>query len=437
MPIFEIETGGKTYEVDAPTQAAALAGFQKFTAPKVGLGEAIGNAWDKPPSGPSLIGFAKGIWEDLIKPPGQAYRGEIDPLSDESIGRSLRAATVATPLSPAAGIFGAASGIGGGVGARNMRQGPPAPSPSGALSPAAQAAVDQARAMGAEVRIGADVLPPVATPVATPAINAAIEAGQRQNIDLPKFLASETETVPRIAAATANVPYAGEPIVTSAKKVVEQIGAGKQAIADELGVGSAEVGGGAAKDALANWISTESQKPVSDAYKTVDSLINPEIRAPLSNTADEVAKIMAERATAKIPGKSKAVETVLEAIQAPEGMNYAGAKGLRSFLGEQTPQELIAQGIKPVEAKRLYGPLTRDLQSIVAASGPEATTAFQQANAITRLTANQRRNLTKIVGAKGDAPAEAVFSRLVAMSGSKSAADIQRLTFSKSFFNVY
>jgi hypothetical protein len=144
-----------------------------------------------------------------------------------------------------------------------------------------------------------------------------------------------------------------------------------------------------------------------------------------------VGEIMAERTAARIPGRSKAVETVFDAVQDPAGMDYAGTKGLRSFLGEKSPQELAVSGLAPTEVKRLYGALTKDLGAVVRESSPEAFGKWQEANALARLTNMQQSALSKITGTAGDAAPEMVFNRLAGYAQSKGGADLARLRLAK------
>ncbi len=240
-------------------------------------------------------------------------------------------------------------------------------------------------------------------------------------------MATESTAIPQLAAGIKNVPMAGQPIVSSAERLTEQLGAAKKG----LGAGTAETAGERAKTGLTGFIKTESQKPVSEAYKAVDELIDPAVRVPLDNTRAMVGEIMAERTAARIPGRSKAVETVFDAVQDPAGMDYKGTKGLRSFLGEKSPQELAVSGLAPTEVKRLYGALTKDLGAVVRESSPEAFGKWQEANALARLTNMQRTALSKVTGAAGDAAPEAVFNRLVGYAQSKGGADLARLRLAK------
>jgi hypothetical protein len=269
-----------------------------------------------------------------------------------------------------------------------------------------------------------------AAPAATTATTGALEAANRLGIGVPQFLATEGRAVPMMAAGVKNVPWAGEPIIRAEGKLIEDLGAAKAGMANAAA--TPETAGQVAGQGLTGFIKGGSKAPVSAAYDAVDAMVNPQVRLPLTHTTDTVAQLLAERQQARIPGRSKAIDTVFDAMQDPSGLDYAGTKGLRSHLGEKTPQELVVSGVSPVEHKRLYAALTKDLGNVVLASGgPEALAAWQKANALSRLTNMQREALAKVVGREGTASPEAVFSRLMSYAGSKSSADLQRLRLAK------
>lgn len=275
---------------------------------------------------------------------------------------------------------------------------------------------------------GARPLPALPAPAAEPSI---LDAASSIGVSIPKYLESDSMPVQRIAASLKNIPGAGDKIVNSAQAVTDDLGLAAKGAAEGFGTGSADVAGGAAKDGLSRWIKSGSQKPVENAYREVDSLIDNGVIGSLDNTQAEIAKIMAERANAKIGGKSAAVDMLLPAIQS-EGLNYQGAKDLRSLLGDKTPAQMIAEGINPKEAKRLYGPMTKDLEAIVERSGGEAAlNKWREANSLASLTSGQRKQLSKVIGTKGDATPESVYSRLVSYAGSKSSGDINRLMLAR------
>ena len=298
-----------------------------------------------------------------------------------------------------------------------------------------------------------------AAPVPTPvppvgsASQQAVEAGARLpggGVTLPGYIATEGTVMPQVAAGLKNVPWAGQPIVRSAEELTTNLGRAAGEIAPAV---TSEAAGERAKTGLTSFITTGSKKPVSDAYKAVDALVDPEIRVPLTNTAELVQQMRAERANARIPGSSRAIDIVSDAVKdpladvAPElraglmrrnpdlaqppGMNYTGTKDLRSYLGERTPQELIAEGINPTEAKRIYGALTKDLGTVLRQNSPEAFSAWKDANVLARQTKRQQEALAKVVGVRGDAAPEQVLERLATFAKAKAGADMLKLRLAK------
>ena len=274
-------------------------------------------------------------------------------------------------------------------------------------------------------------LPQIAPPLASEeAIQAAGRLSQyNPNLTLPKYMATESTALPQFAAGIKNMPWGGEPIVQSARHLGEQLGIAKTGIVGPETV-TAETAGESAAKGIGSWIAREAKGPISAAYDKVDALIDPAVMTPLNNTANTVAQIIAERANARIPGGSKAADIAMQAIQSP--MDYEGIKRLRSYLGEKTPQTLIAEGINPIEAKRIYGALTEDLKVVIGeAGGPQALAAWQEANVMARLTKAQQNLLSKIVGPKGDVAPEQVFNKLMSFAGSTSGADLRKLSLAK------
>jgi hypothetical protein len=273
--------------------------------------------------------------------------------------------------------------------------------------------------------------PAVAPPVAvtpTPR-DTMLGAAERLNVDIPRYMATEGTALPQFAAGLKNVPLGGEPIVQSAQRLSERLGEVKREIAPSAA--SPEMAGEQAGTGISSWIKSGSQGPVSERYQAVDKLVDPNWGQPLENTANALHEILRVRANARIPGNSPAGELVLDAIRSP--MDYEGLKTLRTAVGPKVPRELMGNTLAEREHKIIYGALTEDLKQLVlGGGGPEALAAWQEANALARLTSMRRTALAKVVGEKGDAAPEAVFSRLAAYAGSKSSADIGRLRLAKN-----
>lgn len=279
---------------------------------------------------------------------------------------------------------------------------------------------------GAPPAAGAPPVPPSGSP---PIPQQVVEAAQRIEVPIPRYMVDENRITQGLAAGLQNIPGAGDKIAKAAETTTKALGEAADRVRAGFGTGSPAVAGSYAKDALADWVTTGSKEVAERVYGAVDRFINPQVTSELPATLRAAQAIITRRETSKIPGESAAVKTVIDGATTPGGLTYEGVKGLRSFLGEMTPQEMVTQGVKASEVKQLYGAMTQDLRAATFnAGGPQALTAFNKANSIFESIAQRRENLTKILGTKGDAAPEAVFSRLLAMAGSKSSADISRLT---------
>jgi hypothetical protein len=390
MPLFELEAGGKVYEIEAPDQGTALSAFQKMSggapAPEApSVLDKLSKAWENPPPGLSLIGMAKGAYEGL-KAPGEALQSE-NPISTEEM------------LKPSRDLAGTVM-FGGTLGGM----------PAGAV------------ASGLARRA------PTPTPPVVAKSNPMLEAAERQAVPIPHFLGTDNMMTQRLAAGLKNVPGAGNTIVKATKETVDSLGNATKRVEEGFGTGSPEIAGGSAKDGILSWMGEGSKAISSRVYQEVDGLVKPDVARPLTATSAAVSEIMAKRANAKIPGTSPAVKLVVDAINDPAGMNYSGVKDLRSFIGDMTPEELVAKGVSKGEADKIYAALSQDLRATVqVAGGPAALKAFEKANTVHAQIMDRKKALAKVVGAKGDASPEAVFARLTAMAGSKSSADMSKL----------
>lgn len=259
------------------------------------------------------------------------------------------------------------------------------------------------------------VAPPPVTPVEA--------ASARLGVPISKAAVSESPTVQSAAGALKEVPFVGAPLVKSAKQTLTGLDNAAKDTAAAYGSADTVTAGEAAKSGLEDWITGKSGDIAKRVYGRVDNMIDPDFERPLHATADTVNDIMAKRANAKISGVSPAVAEVQDAITAP-AMNYQGLKDLRSHVGSMTPQEMVARGINPAEAKRIYGSLTEDLRGhILESGGPDALTTFDKANGVYSQIVERRKALSKIIGVKADAPPERVMDRMLQLASSKGGAD--------------
>lgn len=247
-------------------------------------------------------------------------------------------------------------------------------------------------------------------------------------VQVPRAVATDNMAVQQAGVATSNVPVAGTPLVKAAERTIDQVGTKADEVAQGFGGASpVSSAGETAKASIKDWITGESAANSKKLYDRVDSLINPDVKTPLDATRGVVAEIAAKRDAAAL-SSGKATGEVLEAVQRKAGLTYEGVKTLRTNIGEMLSKGILPDGVSGAELKRIYGGLSEDLSSSVAAAGgPKATAAFDRANKYHSLASDRRESLAKIIGADGNAPAEAVFNRIEAMAGSTSRADISKL----------
>ena len=247
-------------------------------------------------------------------------------------------------------------------------------------------------------------------------------------VQIPRAAASDLPGMQQAGQVVSNVPIAGLPMVKAAEKSIAQMGTKADEIAQLAGsVGTKADTGTTARNSITDWITGESKVAVDKAYGKVDQLINKNITTSLENTADLVSQISARRTAAGQETPGKAIDTVLAAVQRPGGLTYDGIKQLRTAVGEMLNRGILPADISGAELEQIYGALSNDLKTSVAASGPEAKSAFDRANKYYSLVSDRRKAMAKIVGAEGNAPPEQVFSKLMAMASDGPRADITKL----------
>lgn len=253
-------------------------------------------------------------------------------------------------------------------------------------------------------------------------------AAERIGVPVPRAIATDSVALQRAAQGARNVPFAGDPLVKATDNMVQGLGRAADDVAAGLGTGDRALSGATASGAIRDWITGKSAQAVSKAYDDVERAIDPAIRSPLSATQQTVANILARRQNANIAGESKAVNEVIEAVQNPQGLNFAGIKDLRTRIGEFQKNGLLPADMSGAELKQIYGALSDDLRGAAqAAGGQRGLQLFERANKFNAAVAQRREELAKIVGANGDAPAEQVFDRIVKFASDKGGANAATL----------
>ena len=277
------------------------------------------------------------------------------------------------------------------------------------------------------------------------------QSGERLGVDVPRVIASDSKGVKTLAEATRG----NERVETAVNEMVGKLGTKTE----ELAKGTTpEMAGETAKQGIVNWAKPkegEGAKLVTDAYNKVDAAVDNTKLTKLTNAEQAIAEIDARRANAGLPPSpagrfireaaakpSGPVERVVgdatgelvNRVQEPSGLNYKGVKDLRTYMGDllDSPEQLAKLDFAAPEVKRLYGALSRDLEaSVENAGGSKAKALWQQANNLSKMVADRREKLVRIVGLKSEATPAQVFDRLKAAASEKSRANSEALSLSR------
>lgn len=225
-----------------------------------------------------------------------------------------------------------------------------------------------------------------------------------------------------LAAKLSDTPFAGTPLETQSQKAIGQLGEAATKVEQGYGGVSPAQAGADARDSITNYMRGTTKAEQERLYNSVDAYVPPTVTGPLNATRNLVNNLTAQRANSALP-PSPVNKIVEEALTRP-GMNYQGIKGLRTNVGEMLDTGVLPAGVSNGELKQLYSALTEDMKAVVARGGPNASAAFDRANAYSAAVSNERRNLYRIVGAKSD---EAVTDRLLSAASTSSRADISLL----------
>lgn len=298
-------------------------------------------------------------------------------------------------------------------------------------------------------RLGArppTALPPRPVPTARDEV---IAAAQRQGVDLPVAVASDSPSVQQAGKIATNIPIAGQPLRGASQRAIDQLDDAATNTQAAYGQGSVPIAGASTRrgiDAALQpgaqashdaglalqggaqtrdiWRSMPMKARVDALYARVDDLVNPTTIAPITNTRNIANQIAARRVNAG-RGSSGHVEELQEALSRP-GMNYEGIKDLRQYYGEmiKDPRN-IPHGMSNEEVKQIYGALSSDMRIVIArAGGPEGLRAYDRAERVFKRWAEIRKDLSGLTKGSSD---EEIFGTIAAAAGSTTRADEQLL----------
>ena len=162
----------------------------------------------------------------------------------------------------------------------------------------------------------------------------------------------------------------------------------------------------------------ESEK----AWNTFDSHVPSNSSLLLDNTQQTLRELTNK--TPNLPSMSSVLANpkvldISKALGTNTIIDFESAKQIRSALGEMLNSPALVSDIPYADVKRLYGAITKDMESVAARSGPEALSAFKRANLLTTAGHQRIENFLQPLMDKQLTP-ENVFN--AALSGGKEGA---------------
>jgi hypothetical protein len=211
---------------------------------------------------------------------------------------------------------------------------------------------------------------------------------------------------------------------------VERIG-GNVPTASSVGLRPGRVGAGEALQQGGRDFVSGFTVRADELYGALDSALPDNPILQMTNTAEALssrAKVFSDPANpAPALGAALTDPTMAKFAKAIEEaggtLTWAQAKELRSFIGQElaTPS-IMTNGAKRAELNSIYAALSRDLEAAAEAAGPDAVTAFRQANDF------YSAGMSRIEGALSDilkdgASGESVFGRVKRLATSGRASE--------------
>lgn len=208
-----------------------------------------------------------------------------------------------------------------------------------------------------------------------------------------------------------------------AKRQADDIGSGLQRLADDFQRNaSAEKAGRAVQAGVATF--DNNVRAMRRAlYWDADRHIPASAGSPMQNTVQKLVELTtphpgAAETTGRLvnPRLRQMLDDLQADLQAGGGqVPYEALRKIRTSIGEQMSDFSMTPDTPAVQLRALYGALSRDMEAVAKAAGPEAERAARRANNYTRASSERLEHLQRVVDKNGGG--EAVYNAV--MAGSK------------------
>lgn len=214
-----------------------------------------------------------------------------------------------------------------------------------------------------------------------------------RNLGIDPTLAGDvtgSPTLQMMQSYAAKAPGGAARVHAASAAAVDQWGRALEDTAANLGnATTAQQAGEALQGETKNWLN-QFKADSQQAWNGVDAQIpqstpvpTPNYKATLSAVRQQMPGAPATAGTLQ-PGISRDLLQSLtyDTVRGP--ISWQDAKGIRTRIGEMISDPKLVGDTGYTDLKRIYGALSDDMGAAAAAQGPQAQTAFDQANALTR-----------------------------------------------------
>lgn len=216
-----------------------------------------------------------------------------------------------------------------------------------------------------------------------------------------------------------------------AERQADDIGAGLGDMAENLARNSSGERAGRAIERGAETFKGNTNAVKRALYWQADRLIPESTPAPLSNTWQAVVRLTtpdpgASATTGALvqPTISRLRDNLQQDLAAGGGtLTYSALKRIRSDIGEAISNSSPLNPSADIrELRQLYGALSRDMEAVAQAQGPEAVAAARRANNYTRAAADRLEQVERVIDRSGGP--EKIYQ--AAMSGTRDGGTTLR-----------
>lgn len=214
-----------------------------------------------------------------------------------------------------------------------------------------------------------------------------------RNLGIQPTLAGDVTgntTLQMLQAYAAKAPGGASRVHAASDKALDQWGNALEDTASSLGNSATLQDAGKALQLESNNWLNQFKRASTQAWNNVDLQIPAATPVPVTNYAQTLSAVRNAMpnapATAGVlqPGLSKSLLDSLISDTKTGPLTWQDIKNIRTRIGEKLEDPAIVSDTSQADLKRIYGALSQDMQSAAAAQGPNATAAFNGANALTQ-----------------------------------------------------